>query len=82
MKKRRSYLIIVAIVGLTVVSCSKDHLCECTETYEGTGESWENTTDYEITDMKRKDAEESCNSGDGGQTLFGTEKYKKECELK
>jgi len=70
------------LVVVALASCSKSHICECTESYEGTGNSWEITLEHQINDMKKKDAKVACDAGDGSQTLFETETYTKECELR
>lgn len=71
-------LLLVAAVLFTVslVSCKKDHTCECVTTIDGTS----TTTSTTIND-KKSDAEEACNALDSSTELLGITTTV-ECELK
>ena len=75
-------IIIVAAMGLFVaVSCKKDHTCSCDVTSTNDLGTITITVDTTFTDMKKKDADASCNNLDYSLSS-GTSSVKQDCELK
>jgi hypothetical protein len=76
-------LIIVAALGLlAVVSCKKDHTCNCTFTSSGGAfGDLSISADTVYTDMKKKDAITACDLNDASYN-DGSENTTVECELK
>lgn len=65
-------LLIAALAGLLMASCKKDYVCECV--YSG---SVSGTVSESLTKMKKKDAQEKCDSYDVNEPT-----YKAECSIK
>ena len=60
----KKMLMIAAIAGLAMTSCKKDYTCECKTTSNWPGYSG-GTSSGSTGKMKKKDAEDKCNTGDG-----------------
>lgn len=71
----------IAVLFVTLSSCTKDYSCTCVETdvYEGITTTY--TYDYKIEEAKKSDARAACNEA---TIVFTEENYsgKTKCELK
>lgn len=64
----KKLLLVAAVAAFTMTSCKKDYTCTCTED----GKSY----NFEMKDVKKKDAKDACNTlgamyiADGGSCDF------------
>lgn len=72
--KKLLFVFAIAAVG-SLASCKKDYTCECTTT-DSSGAFETVTTEYDINDAKKSDAEDAC---DGRNSSVGT--LSTTCEL-
>lgn len=81
----KKVLLLVAVAGLSLVSCKKDYTCECTTSSDAAGYA-STTASGSTGKMKKADAESKCNEGDRSYTLpngnGGTDTYKIDCNIK
>ena len=72
----------VAFIALSLASCKKDHVCECTNTSTAPG-STSSTSEYTIVKAKKADAKRDCVKTTNDYTFGGTTyTTTKDCKLK
>jgi len=80
--KKGLFILLATGVTLSFVACKKSHTCGCTGEYDGVDTSYTTYETSTIEDMKRKDAESTCEANSYGPQTLLTETWTYTCELK
>ncbi len=73
----KKIILLAAVITLSLSSCKKDYVCECTTTSPaGVTTSTEDTEKMKLADAKSK-----CDKGDDSDTVFGVT-TETECSIK